>query len=100
MVGERANPAFEFSIGQLTINVEGVANKSIGEFLRLLMATKLKEVRKTAKCRRKMLWHHMVKPIYRSGPANILLVTCCGQYPSQGSSVFIGVRLAFCHGEG
>ncbi len=52
MVGERANPAFEFSIGQLTINVEGVANKSIGTFLRLLMATKLEEVSEAMKIRR------------------------------------------------
>jgi hypothetical protein len=44
MAGERADPVFEFSIGQLTLNVEGVANKSIGEFLWLSMATKLEEV--------------------------------------------------------
>jgi hypothetical protein len=48
---------FKLAIGQLTLKFEGVANTSIGKFLRFSMATRLEEVSKTVKSRRQRLWY-------------------------------------------
>jgi hypothetical protein len=46
---------FEFAIGELTLKFKGVTNEGIGEFLRLLTARKLEEVRKAVNRRRQWL---------------------------------------------
>jgi hypothetical protein len=45
----------QLTIGQLTLNFEGVANKAIGEILRLSTTTNLEEVSEIVKSRGQML---------------------------------------------
>jgi len=49
------NPVFKFTIGQLTLKLEGVTNKGIGKPLQLLTTRKLEEVRKAVNRRRQWL---------------------------------------------
>jgi hypothetical protein len=70
--------------GQLTLNFEGVANKAIGEILRLSTTTNLEEVSEIVKSRGQMILRQRLNLFIGRRTASILSTPHCDDTPPKG----------------